>query len=262
MVWQVIIYFLTLYVLAGLGTSMGYHRVLTHQSAQMSKWFEYMLICLGLPAGTPIQWVGNHRVHHGFADKQGDPHSPHISGFWYAHCGWYIQSSNPILCFLYAIGGPVRMIFDAFWRPRTNLEHVGKAVDVASVYFYKQLSKPIIYQSILLIYAIVILLVAHIIFGPKGYFVSWLSLVIIYNLGDAVDSVGHLKGRKTGVSEARNNWFLGLFSFGDGWHSNHHKNPGKAQHGMKPNQIDITFSLMKLLKKVGIIKNLVADEKK
>jgi stearoyl-CoA desaturase (delta-9 desaturase) len=43
--------------------------------------------------GGPIFWVATHRIHHQFADKQGDPHSP-IDGTWWAHMGWILTGKS------------------------------------------------------------------------------------------------------------------------------------------------------------------------
>jgi fatty-acid desaturase len=107
------------YALAGLGVNLGYHRILSHRSLTVPKWLERFLATLGAPAGTPVQWAGNHRFHHAHTDTELDPHSPVKRGFWYAHTGWYLQTENIPLSIAYAAGGPFRMIFDAFYRPRT-----------------------------------------------------------------------------------------------------------------------------------------------
>jgi hypothetical protein len=75
-------------------------------------------VILGLPAGTPVQWAGNHRYHHAHTDTPLDPHSPLHRGFWFAHVGWYIGSDNVALCILYSLAGPARMLVDAWMRPR------------------------------------------------------------------------------------------------------------------------------------------------
>ena len=97
-----------LFVLAGLGVNLAYHRVLSHRSLKLPKWLERVLVTLGLPAGTPVQWAGNHRYHHAHADTLLDPHSPVHQGFWYAHVGWYLRSrSVTLLPRVYALAGPV-----------------------------------------------------------------------------------------------------------------------------------------------------------
>ena len=104
---------------AGMAICIGYHRVISHRSAVLSKGLERLLVTLGLPAGTPIQWAGNHRFHHAHADQADDPHSPR-DGFWHAHNGWYIGRKDVLPCVLYALAGPLRILFDGVHRPRSN----------------------------------------------------------------------------------------------------------------------------------------------
>lgn len=245
-----------LYFLGGFGASLGYHRILTHQSAEMPKWFEYLIVLLGIPMGTPVQWVGNHRAHHMHSDEKGDPHSPHIGGFWFAHCGWYINSNNTVLCILYSLSGPIRMLIDSVLRPRTNQEHVYLAKDIQSDKFYSFLSRPFVYMLFLWLYIAIIIFIPYIIFGWAGVLASSITLVFVYNIGDAVDSIGHLIGDKLGPSEARNNTLLGYLAFGDGWHANHHMRPQSAKHGIKQNQFDLSHLMLQGLKKIGIVNKI------
>jgi len=104
--------FLGYHLMTGLAIGLGYHRVLTHRAVTLPRWFERFIITLGLPAGTPIQWAGNHRRHHAKTDQPGDPHSPVVDGFWFAHVGWYIQSRRPLVCLLYSLAGPLRTLYD------------------------------------------------------------------------------------------------------------------------------------------------------
>ena len=108
------------YQLAGLGVNLGYHRVLSHRSLTLPLWLERTLVTIGLPAGTPTQWAGNHRYHHAHTDTTLDPHSPIQQGFWYAHVGWYIRSRSIPLCVMYSLAGPLRMLIDAWMRPRMS----------------------------------------------------------------------------------------------------------------------------------------------
>src|SRR5580698_7310169 len=122
--WEFLMFLLcACYLAAGLGVNLTYHRSLSHGALQLPKWLERCLVLLALPAGTPVQWIGNHRYHHAHTDTALDPHSPVHQGFWYAHVGWYFGSKNRILCVGYALAGPVRMLIDAWLRPRTNLQH-------------------------------------------------------------------------------------------------------------------------------------------
>ena len=92
------------YVLTCLGISIGFHRLFTHRSYETFRSVRYGLAVLGSMAvqGPVIRWVSDHRKHHSFADREGDPHSPHagfgpglggkIAGLWHAHVGWLFRN--------------------------------------------------------------------------------------------------------------------------------------------------------------------------
>src|SRR5919199_2534104 len=89
-----------MYVLAGFGVTLGFHRLLTHRSFQTHKWVEYAFAIAGSMSvqGPVADWVADHRKHHAHADEEGDPHSPHVQfgegwmgalkGLFHAHMGW------------------------------------------------------------------------------------------------------------------------------------------------------------------------------
>jgi fatty-acid desaturase len=219
-------YLFILYILGGICASILYHRILTHKSLTLKPWFEKVLVILALPAGTPIQWVGTHRQHHNFTDKIGDPHSPHLFGFWYAHCGWYINSKNEFICIIYALGGPLRMLFDSYWRPRNRLEFNHLAKELSENQFYKKISEPRNYTLIMIFYVAVLISFTYLIWCKIGVLFLWITLIIIYNFGDAVNSVGHLFGEDLKQkNKAKNNVILSIFTFGEGIHANHHLTP-------------------------------------
>ena len=252
MSWSLFIFCFAYYVIAGIALVIGYHRGLSHQSFQLKKWFLHLIVVLALPAGTPIQWVGNHRFHHAHTDEELDPHSPVVKGFWFAHCGWYINTKNPFLCFLYSISGPIRLLIDAYNRPITNQQHNHLAKDILQDNFLRKISKPNWFRFILVLHFLLPILLTYTIWGWGGI-VSWsITLVVIYNIGDSIDSFAHLIGEKTGKGNARNNSLLAILTFGDGWHSNHHKHPSKAKTGVKKRQIDISWYIILLLEKMGI----------
>src|SRR4051812_20212752 len=92
--------FVILYVLTGVGVTVGFHRLLTHRSFKTGAAVRAVLAILGSAAveGPVISWVADHRKHHAFADVPGDPHSPHVDhgggwrgalrGLGHAHVGW------------------------------------------------------------------------------------------------------------------------------------------------------------------------------
>lgn len=250
-----IFYCFILYCLGGLGVSITYHRILTHRVAILQPIFKKILIVLALPAGTPVQWVGTHRQHHQFVDRDGDPHSPVLDGFWYAHCGWYIQSKNKIWCILYTLAGVFRLYFDGYWRPRTNQVFNEKAVDIQQDSFCAWVSQKMVYQWIMWIYATVLLGSAYLFLGKIGIFATWLTLAIVYNLGDSINSFAHLSGTLgKAYHQARNNTFLAYFAFGEGYHANHHDSADRADFGENTGKIDLGYRFMLAFAYFGLLK--------
>ena len=101
--WTDLAILLVMYLVTGFGVTVGFHRLLTHRSFQVSKPVEYTFALLGSMAvqGPVIGWVADHRKHHAHADEEGDPHSPHVGhgdgpgsvmrGLWHAHVGWLLE---------------------------------------------------------------------------------------------------------------------------------------------------------------------------
>ena len=201
---MIVLFWLTL----GWGIAIGYHRLLTHRSFLVPKWFEYSLAILGsmaLQRGV-INWVTTHRIHHAFTETNKDPHSP-IGGLLWAHIGWMIagnrQNHSPETCQKYT-------------------------PDLLKINFYRSFEKvnrlPTVLLAILLFW-----------FGGWGL-VFWgigSRTVLSWHFTWAVNSIGHSVGVQRFKSDegSRNNWILGLLTLGDGWHNNHHAFPTSARHG-------------------------------
>src|SRR5204863_2451113 len=98
--WTDLAVMVVLYVLTGLGITVGYHRLLTHRAFQTFRPVQYAFAVLGSMSvqGPVLHWVADHRKHHAYTDEEGDPHSPHLqehrgllgaaTGLWHAHVGW------------------------------------------------------------------------------------------------------------------------------------------------------------------------------
>ena len=98
--WSDFAVFAIMYLVTGLGITVGFHRLLTHRSFKTKPWLRGTFAALGSIAieGPVISWVADHRKHHAFSDQEGDPHSPHVDhgggfrgalrGLLHAHVGW------------------------------------------------------------------------------------------------------------------------------------------------------------------------------
>jgi len=236
--------------------------VLSHRSLKLPKWLERTLVTIGLPAGTPVQWAGNHRYHHMHTDTALDPHSPIHRGFWYAHVGWYFSSRNIFLCVLYSLAGPLRMLVDAWMRPRTNQEYNRLADDVAADKWHRWIGRPGPYAVGMHLHAGIPAILTWWFWGSTGVVGFWLTLVALYNMGDAIDSVSHLYGSTLSGQHdgSRNSQFMGILILGEGWHANHHRFPWSAKHGLGPGQFDWTWLVIRALQVAGLAKDILVPK--
>ena len=230
--WHVLLAGVALYCIGiGLGISMGYHRLHTHRSYKLPLWLEYFLAVCGTLTlqGGPIFWVATHRIHHQFSDRPGDPHSPR-DGAWWSHIGWLLVGESK----------------------HNNTKLMAKyAPDLAKDRFYVLLNN---------YHWIPVILLAALLFAIGGLpLMLWGTFVqIVFGLHAtwAVNSATHMWGgrRFQTRDDSRNNWWVALLSFGEGWHNNHHAHPTSARHGLAWYEIDFSWILISTLKLFGIAK--------
>lgn len=237
----------TMYVLTGLGITVGYHRYFTHRSFEAPRGVQAALAILGSMAaeGPILRWVACHRVHHRHSDHEGDPHSPHghgrglvnaVRGFLHAHVGW---------------------IFDPAARDLAR-----HAADLQRDRFVRTMSAlfPLWVLLGLLIPAGIAGLVTMSWSGALLGFV-WGGLVrifLVHHVTWSINSVCHIWGTRPFRSrdESRNNAILGVLAFGEGWHNNHHAFPTSARHGLRWWEIDTSFLVIRLLALLGLATNV------
>jgi stearoyl-CoA desaturase (delta-9 desaturase) len=241
------------YLSVGLGVTVGYHRTLTHRSLELPKWFLYPLVFMGLGAGPPIPWVSNHRNHHAKTDTPEDPHAPGIHGFWFAHCGWYLGIRNRLACFLYAMAGPLRLLIDAACRPVYTTDSCSNTQDLKKFPFLVFISRRPGYILGVLIHTVPFVICL----AFQNYYllaILWLTVVAMYNAGDAVNSVTHRWGGADFQTsdKSRNHFWVAMFSLGEGWHNSHHAFPSSARHGLAPGQLDFSWLFIQLLRRLKI----------
>ncbi|HEV8369362.1 MAG TPA: fatty acid desaturase [Pyrinomonadaceae bacterium] len=232
--WPAVITAVLLYWIGGsLGIGMGYHRLLTHRGYKVPKGIEYFLVLCGTLAleGGPVQWVTTHRIHHAHTDKEGDPHSPRDGGWW-AHIGWILTPDYNL-------------------QDKARLQRY--APDLLSQRFYRFLNTyyylPLILLaiSLLAIGGVKVLLWGVFLRVTLGLHATWL-----------VNSATHLWGKQrfSTSEDSRNNWWVALLTFGEGWHNNHHAFPRAARHGLKWYEIDINWYGIQVLKFLGLAKSI------
>jgi stearoyl-CoA desaturase (delta-9 desaturase) len=241
--WQALVLVLVLHWLTGgIGVCLGFHRYLTHSSFQTYPAVRWFLAWLGGLAGegSAVDWVADHRQHHALSDQVGDPHSPH-DGPWWSHMFWL-----------------------AWGYGRDNHQrHVQRwAPDLARDRAVRLIGKTFLLWHFLL---------GAILFG-MGYwlggspmawsFLVWgvfVRLCFVLHSTWFVNSASHMWGYRNyeTTDDSRNNWWVALLTYGEGWHNNHHAYPRMAPHGHRWWEIDTTFWSIRLMQCLGLAWNVV-----
>ncbi|HSB16719.1 MAG TPA: fatty acid desaturase [Bryobacteraceae bacterium] len=217
----------------GLGISMGYHRLHTHRSYRVPVFLErFFAVCGALTLeGGPISWVAIHRIHHQKSDQPGDPHSPR-DGAWWAHMGWILFGETN----------------------HNNTRGMSKyAPDLAKHRFYVWLNNyhwvPTVVLGLLLLA-----------FGGLSLMLWAVCLRVVFGLHATwlINSATHMWGARRFATrdDSRNNWWVALITFGEGWHNNHHAHPTSARHGLAWYEFDPSWIQIRLLSLLGIAKSV------
>ncbi len=245
-----LITFGVLYVVFGLGITIGYHRLFSHRAFKTTRTLTALWAILGSMAlqGPVTQWVTDHRKHHARTDREGDPHSPHhgfgpgwkgvIKGLWHAQMGWLLTT---------------------------------KGLERGERYGKDLYADPLI-QWIDRLYMVWLVLSLGIPF-VVGYWAGggslllgfecfiWAGLLRVFIFDHftwSVNSICHMYGRRdfnTG-DESRNFWPLALPVFGEAWHNNHHAFPGSARHGLTWRQVDVSWMVIRGMQRIGWVWNV------
>jgi stearoyl-CoA desaturase (delta-9 desaturase) len=248
--WRDVFLFLGMYLLTGLGITVGFHRHLTHRSFKTHPWLRGTLGILGSAAieGPVISWVADHRKHHAFSDEVGDPHSPHVDhggglrgelrGLFHAHMGWLFIHTQ-----------------------RGNKERFARDL----------LDDPVIswVDRTFLLWAILGLLVPF----ALGWIIGgtlvagltallWGGLVrvfVLHHFTYSINSLCHVFGRRDfeTADESRNLALIALPTLGEAWHNNHHAFPTSAVHGLRRWQVDVSAIVISALERAGLVWDVV-----
>lgn len=247
--WDLII-FLIMYNLVGVGVTVGFHRLLTHGSFKTYPIIRYIFACLGTMSvqGSVLTWVADHRKHHKFTDRHGDPHSPHtgygdnlfasLKGLYHAHVGWLLKE---------------RELAD--WRvyAKDLYEDPGMRFITRNA------------GSLVLLGLLIPTLLGWVVTGSiKGALSAllWGGLVricFLHHVTWSINSICHFHGSRDFSTNDRstNVFWLTLVSFGECWHNNHHALPRSAVHGVKKWQIDSSYMLIQALERVRLAWDVV-----
>lgn len=225
------------------GLTAFYHRYFSHRAFKTSRWFQFAGAVLGNSAAQrgPIWWAAHHRNHHRHSDDEHDTHSPQRHGFAWSHMLWFMTRENY----------------------RTNRRVVKDWLKYPELRFLDRFD----FLAPLALAAAMFglgewLRVAWPELGTSGWQVLvWaflISTIALYHITFAVNSLAHTFGsqRFATTDNSRNNFWLALVTFGEGWHNNHHRNPASARQGFYWWEIDVTYSLLVVLSWLGLVWDL------
>jgi stearoyl-CoA desaturase (delta-9 desaturase) len=245
--WLDVVLALVMYWIALLGVTVGFHRLFTHKSFKPNRGVKIGLAIAGSMAvqGPLIRWVADHRKHHKFSDRDGDPHSPWkygndigalSKGMFHAHIGW---------------------LFDEEQTPQRKY-----APDLMKDPDLVRISKDF------WIWTIVSLAVPPVVAGLvttswagalEAFF--WASLVrtaLLHHVTWSINSICHTVGNRPFISrdKSANVWWLAIPSGGESWHNLHHADPTCARHGVQRGQLDASARLIWVFEKLGWVSDV------
>ena len=230
--WSDLVVLLVMYSVCFVGVTVGFHRLLAHQSFTAVKPVRFALVFAGAMAaqGQPIVWVSHHRRHHRFADREGDPHSPHVTGepgagsawkgLWHAHMGWLFEDGLS--------SEPMRYCPDL-------------VREKAMRWISEQMLLAVI-SGTLLPGALGLAISGSVTGALTGMLWGGVVRILFVNqITYAVNSVGHYFGRRrfATADQSHNVSWLAMISFGEGWHNNHHAFPRSAVLGLRWWELDM-----------------------
>ncbi len=213
--------------------TLAFHRYFAHRTFQMHRVTRFLWALVGTAAMQkgPLWWAGHHVNHHRFADRDGDPHSPSVSGVYYAHIGWFLNDTRHDSL---EPGNPVVRDFstapELAWLDRW---HVVPPTALA-VLLYLAGGLPLLVWG----FCVPTMTLAHATF--------------------AINTVNHLFGsrRFDTPDDSRNNAVTAFFAAGEGWHNNHHRYQRAARNGFYWWEFDPTWYVIRAMAAVGLAWNV------
>jgi len=195
-----------------------HHRYFSHRTYRFVYLKRISQFVLGFLAQTCAQggvldWGEQHIDHHDETDKQGDPHSPKLGGFWWSHIVWLLVPRPKPKGTLTAF----RIYPELVWLNRWHM------------------LSPVTLAAFCLLYG-----------GMAGLLIGFfLSTFVLYNTTWFINSFAHLSGsrRYQTPDTSRNCGWLSLFLPGEQWHNNHHRHPGNPRQGERWYEIDLTHDV-------------------
>ena len=240
--WLDWILFGILYVVSGLGITVGYHRLIAHGSFQCPDWVKAVLLVAGGWAleNSALKWGANHARHHSRVDQEEDPYNA-TRGFWYSHCGWFLTKS------------PHRTERYAPWLRKDRL-----------VMWQHRWYVPLVLSGLALPFLVGYAYDGWI--GGAGCFLlaGVGRVFLVLNSTFCINSICHLWGTQpySTANSSRDSWWVSLITFGEGYHNYHHAFPRDYRNGSKWSNVDPSKWVIYGLAALGLGWNLIRSGQK
>ncbi len=220
---------------SGFGITVSYHRLWSHTTYKVTNpLLQIVFLFFGSLAtqGSALQWCHDHRLHHAFVDTDKDPYSIK-KGFWYAHLLWMFRKSNVV---------DPKIVSDLLKNKLLVFQH--------RYYVWCMLASN----------AIVALTVGWLIgdYWSAFLFAWWVRLFALHHTTWFINSLAHSWGAQHYSEEhsAVDNYFLCLFTYGEGYHNYHHTFAYDYRNGIRWYHFDPTKWIIWTLSKFGLAKDL------
>lgn len=245
--WPLVILAAVSYCVRMFGVEGVYHRYFSHRGYKCSRPVQFILAVIASQCGQhgPLWWASVHRHHHRKVERPEDPISPRQHGLFQSHVGW-------VWCERYK---------------DTNLDLVPDFVRYPEILWVNKH-----YTLLMLAGAALLCGAAHLGWLGSGIDAGsallwgfFLPTALCVQTVSMVNSIGHYRKLPGGYrrfetdDDSMNRPLLALITLGGGWHNNHHRYGASARAGFAWYEIDVTFYILKLLSKVGVIRELRED---
>lgn len=230
------------YAIRMIAITAFYHRYFAHKTFKTNRIAQFIFAVIGSAATQrgPLWWASHHRHHHYYSDTDDDVHSPKKGLFW-SHMGWFLSNKHF----------------------KTRLDLIPDFARYRELVLLDRFDVLIPIICMLLLYGLGSLLAALAPeLGTNGLqMLVWgyvISTVVLLHMTLCINSMAHRLGTRRFNTEdtSRNNFLLAIFTFGEGWHNNHHRFPNSARQGLKWWEIDISYYCIKSLEKLGVVWNV------
>jgi len=227
--WAFVALWAASHFIRAIGLTLAFHRYFAHRAFKMNRVarFVWAWIATSAMQKGPLWWAGHHVNHHKYADRDGDPHSPMVSGIYYAHIGWFLNDAR----------------HDKIEPSNPVVRDFSKAPEIAFLDRYFFLPP---------------LLLAVAMFAIGGFpLLVWgfcLPTMTLAHATFAINTVNHMFGTRRFETrdESRNNPLTAFFAAGEGWHNNHHRYQRAARNGFYWWEFDPTWYVIRAMAALGL----------